>query len=182
MTPFAYAQGCYAALTKLGATVLQPELSAAQKAYMQRLTGFDAPVPEGPIPALQKSKRHLRHLAKTKLPQTVGLTEDFKIMGVGRLLPEGLEKARAQRRVVDQWLQTKGPQGGVAPVFRNLAESPTAFTDPTRTGIVPTPHEMTRSVAAPAPKGTQTALHVTATKPPSAGRQLAKLIRHYGRL
>jgi hypothetical protein len=180
MTPLAYILGRYEALMKLGATEIMPELTPAQKAYMQRLTEFDAPVPEGPLPALQKSKRHLRHLARTALPQTVGLTEDFKIMGLGRLLPEGLELARAQRQTVDDWLKTKGSQRGFSPVFRNLAESPTAFTDPTRTGIVPVPHDVTRSIGAPARKGTQTAALVAPTKPPSTGAQLAKIIRRYG--
>jgi hypothetical protein len=175
-----YAYGCYVALVKLGATVLQKELSPAQKSYMQRLTEHGAPVPEGPIPALQKSQRHLGHLARTKLTNLAGSAEDRKIMGYGKLDEKGLAQVRGQRSLVDEWIKSKGSQKGVAPIFRNLGVPEAVHDAATNAGVTQGGTASPVSRAATPFEEAATQFHITPRKPTGISRAvtLARRFAH----
>jgi hypothetical protein len=113
MFKLAYSLGCYEALMKLGATVLRPELAPAQKAYMERLTGFGAPASQTP-PTLMPTQKEWQRFSQNQIPELIGASENYQ-MSSGALNPEGLQRARQRRQLLDKWIGGKGQQIYQAP-------------------------------------------------------------------
>jgi hypothetical protein len=177
MMKLAYRLGCLEALIKLGATVLQKELSPAAKAYMQRLTGFDAPTATLD-PTTAKAQREWRHVAQTKVPELIGASEDYvrplkdRRPGESLLTSEGVRKHKAQGRILDEWIKSKGQQVTHAPGAQASAPA-AASTVATRAEPLASAGQKARGAAG---LGTaETAYNIVARKP-RPGIQFAKTL------
>ena len=120
----AYELGCLEALIKLGATVLQKELSPAAKAFADRLserTKGDTPQTLGPLE--RKAQRQFRHAVKTKMPELIGASENYQQLkgDTSGLNPEGIQRAKEQGKVRDAWIRSKGPQATFASDVKKTA-------------------------------------------------------------
>jgi hypothetical protein len=176
MFKLAYSMGSLAALIKLGATQVMQALTPAQKAMMERMTGFGAPAAQLP-PTLKQTQQAWRQFSQSQIPELIAASEQYELPGSRRYNPEGLRRSALQRQKLDKWLQAKGPQilNPESIVGRTLPSPPPVPSAGTGVGTVAEPLASTAQRARTGRAATRVAPEAT-----GKGMQFAKtLLRRF---